>query len=101
MSFLYCISSFKGTSCFIGLSAFTSVDLIFHRFLELNLTLPEKKKIFVVNFPFLIDSLKPYTTPITTKKSAKHEDSFLPMLQYSLSQQQQSIKSMVAKIFIG
>ena len=54
-----------------------------------------------MNFPFLTDSLKPYTTPITTKKSAKHEDSFLPMLQYSLSQQQQSIKSMVAKIFIG
>ena len=38
------------------LLAFTSADIIFHKFLELYWTLPEKK-IFVTNFPFLTDSL--------------------------------------------
>ena len=40
------------------LLAFTSADIIFHKFLELHSTLSEKK-IFVANFPFLTDSLKP------------------------------------------
>ena len=40
------------------LLAFTSANIIFHKFLELHSTLSEKK-IFVLNFPFLTDSLKP------------------------------------------
>ena len=43
------------------LLAFISADIIFHTFLELHSTLFEKK-IFVSNFPFLMDSLKPPTT---------------------------------------
>ena len=39
------------------LLAFTLADIIFHKFLELHSTLPEKK-IFVTNFPFLMDLLK-------------------------------------------
>ena len=42
--------------CFI--LDFTSADIIFHQFLELYLTL-SGKKIFVIYFPFLTDSLKP------------------------------------------
>ena len=38
------------------LSAFTSADIVFHKFLDLHSTLTEKK-IFVMNFPFLTDSL--------------------------------------------
>ena len=41
--------------CFI--LDFTSADIIFHQFLELYLT--SGKKVFVINFPFLTDSLKP------------------------------------------
>ena len=36
----------------------SSADIIFHKFLELHSALSEKK-IFVTNFPFLTDSLKP------------------------------------------
>ena len=36
-----------------------SADMIFQKFLELHSTLSEKK-IFVTNFPFLMDSLKPH-----------------------------------------
>ena len=43
--------------CFFIL-AFTSADIIFHKFSELHATKSEKK-IFVGNFPFLTDSLKP------------------------------------------
>ena len=43
--------------------AFTSVDIIFLKFLDLHSTLPEKKKIFVTNFSFLTDSLNPPTPP--------------------------------------
>ena len=39
------------------LLAFTSADVIFHKFLELHSTLSEKK-IFFTNFPFLTDVLK-------------------------------------------
>ena len=46
----------------IVLLAFTSADIIFHKFLELHSTLSEKK-IFVTNFPYLMDSLKPLTPP--------------------------------------
>ena len=38
--------------------AFTSADIIFYKLLELHASLSEKK-IFVTNFPFLTDSLKP------------------------------------------
>ena len=38
--------------------AFTSADIIFHKLLELHSSLSEKR-IFVANFPFLTDSLKP------------------------------------------
>ena len=41
---------------FLFLLAFTSADIIFHKFLELHSKLSEKK-IFVTNFPFLTDSL--------------------------------------------
>ena len=48
--------------CFLlFLLAFISADIIFHTFLELHSTLFEKK-IFVSNFPILMDSLKPPTT---------------------------------------
>ena len=40
----------------VVLSAFTSADIVFHKFLDLHSTLTEKK-IFVMNFPFLTDSL--------------------------------------------
>ena len=42
---------------FCFMLAFTSTDIVFHRFLELHSTL-SGKKIFVINFPFLTDSLK-------------------------------------------
>ena len=38
--------------------AFTSADIIFHKFLELHATLSEKN-IFIKNFPILTDSLEP------------------------------------------
>ena len=41
--------------------AFTSADIICHRFLELHSTLSEKK-IFVINLLFLTDSLNPPPT---------------------------------------
>ena len=71
--FLHCISNFEGTSytnlhnratrsfiSFFYLVPFTSVDIIFHKLLELHSTFSEKK-IFVPDFPFLFltDSLKP------------------------------------------
>ena len=45
------------------LLAFASptTDIIFHKFLELHSKLSEKK-IFVINFPFLMDSLKSPTS---------------------------------------
>ena len=39
------------------LLAFTSADIIFHKFLELHSTLSENN-VFVTNFPFITDSLK-------------------------------------------
>ena len=64
--FLHYFSSFEGTTlknlsatrsfiscCFIV--AVTSTDIIFHKYLELRLTLSEKKKMFVTYYPFLID----------------------------------------------
>ena len=55
--------------CFmLFLLAFTSADIVFHTFLELQSTLSEKK-IFVMNSPFLKDSLK-------------RDKSFLLMLPY-------------------
>ena len=72
--FLRCVSRFEGTfrkNCkiqsvdllfLVVLRAFTSADIIFHKFLELQSTLSEKKKkkkIFIKKFPFLTDSLKP------------------------------------------
>ena len=61
---------------------FTSADIIFLTFLELHSTLSEKK-IFVTNFIFLKDSLKP-TTPLRPKlqKSTKRDESFLLILPY-------------------
>ena len=68
MSLLHCISVIK--ICMIShqifyfllfLLAFTSADIIFHKFLELHST--SDKKIFVTNFPFLTDSLKPPPLP--------------------------------------
>ena len=50
--------------CFI--LAFTSAGIIFHRLLELHSILSERK-IFVINFPVLTDSLKlhsPYPLPL-------------------------------------
>ena len=43
------------------LLAFTSADIIFHKFLELHST--SDKKIFVTNFPFLTNSFKPPPLP--------------------------------------
>ena len=45
--------------------AFTSRGIIFHNFLELHSTFTDKE-IFVTNFPFLKDSLKP-PTPLMAK----------------------------------
>ena len=68
VSLLHCISVIK--TCMIShqifyfllfLLAFTSADIIFHKFLELHST--SDKKIFVTNFPFLTDSLKPPPLP--------------------------------------
>ena len=75
MSFLHCISSFAGTSyknlsvytatrtftscCFM--LAFTSADIINHKFLELHSTLYLKKDFCHKFFFFLMDSLKPPT----------------------------------------
>ena len=60
------------------LLAFTSADIIFHKFLELHSTLSEKN--FITSFPFLTDSLKP-PTPLTTKiHKTKRDKSFLSML---------------------
>ena len=47
------------------LLAITSLDIIFHKFLELPSTLSEKKN-FVTNFSFLTDLLKPPPTPCPT-----------------------------------
>ena len=48
--------------------AFTSADIILHKLLELHSTLSGKKKNnFVINFPFLTDSLKLSPTPLTAK----------------------------------
>ena len=58
--------------CFLLLLlAFTSSDIIFHTFLELHSTLSEKK-IFVTNFPFLKDSLKP-PTPLKVTSATKQQ----------------------------
>ena len=62
----HCISSFEGTS-YKELSE-KSPDLLhqqisfFHKFLELPSTLSEKK-IFVTNFPFLMNSINPPHPP--------------------------------------
>ena len=45
---------------------FTSADIIFHKFLELHSTFSEKK-ISVMNFPFLTDSLKPSHHPLNSQ----------------------------------
>ena len=55
------------------LLALASVDIISHKFSELHSTLSEKK-IFVTNFPFLTDSLKP---PSQQPKSAKRNKSLV------------------------
>ena len=43
-------------------SAFTSADIIFHKFLELHSTLTDKKD-FCHKFSFLTDSLNPLPLP--------------------------------------
>ena len=48
----------------VFLLAFTLADIIFHKFLEVNSTLSEKKKIFVTNFHFLTYPLTRLTTKI-------------------------------------
>ena len=52
---LHCVSSFEGTSY---KELYDKSFFIFHRFLELSSILSEKK-IFVVNFPFSMNSVKP------------------------------------------
>ena len=52
---LHCVSSFEGTSY---KELYDKSFFIFHKFLELSSILSEKK-IFVVNFPFLMNSVKP------------------------------------------
>ena len=47
---------------FLFLLAFTSADIIVHKFLGLHSKLSEKK-IFVINFSFLTDSLTPPPPP--------------------------------------
>ena len=53
------------------LLAFTSADITFHKFLKLHSALSEEK-IFITNFPFLMDSLKPppptSTLPLSESK---------------------------------
>ena len=73
ISFLHCISSFKGTSYehlsgkairsyfFLSLLAFISADIIFQKYLKSH----SEKNIFITNFPFLTNSLTP-PTPIST-----------------------------------
>ena len=60
----------------VVLLAFTSANIIFHKYLELHSTLSEKRfssRIFL----FLMDSLK---SPTKLPKSAKRDKSFLLML---------------------
>ena len=49
-----------------SLLTFTSPDITFHKFSEHHPALSEKK-IFVTNFPFLTDSLKPTPTPLSSQ----------------------------------
>ena len=58
---LYLGYSYWIFSFFCFTLAFTSADIICHRFLELHSTLSEKK-IFVINLLFLTDSLNPPPT---------------------------------------
>ena len=60
------------------LLACTSADIIFHKILELHSTLSEKN-IFVTNFPFLTDSLKPPTPTSLTAKICWAWQKFLSM----------------------
>ena len=62
--------------------AFTSADIIFYKLLELHTSLSEKK-IFVTNFPFLTDSLKP-PHPLTGQNPLSVTKVFLSMLPYSI-----------------
>ena len=79
MSFLHYISSFEGTSyknlkdratnqifyLLLYLLPFTSADIIFYKSLEHHSILSEKK-IFLTNYSFLTDSLKP-PNPLTAE----------------------------------
>ena len=62
--------------------AFTSADIIFYKLLELHASLSEKK-IFVTNFPFLTDSLKP-PHPLTGQNPLSVTKVFLSMLPCSI-----------------
>ena len=62
---------------FLFLLDFPSAGIIFLKFLELHSTVSEKN-IFITNFPFLTDLLRP-PTPLQPK-STKHDKSFLSML---------------------
>ena len=48
---------------FVFISFFTSAGIIFVKFLELHSTI-SAKNIFVTNFPFLTDSLRPCPPPL-------------------------------------
>ena len=63
----YVLEVFLTKICFylLFLLAFTSANIIFHKFLKLHSALSEKN-IFVTNFPFLTDLLKP-PNPLTAK----------------------------------
>ena len=107
ISFLHCISSFKGTSYehlsgkairsyfFLSLLAFISADIIFQKYLKSH----SEKNIFITNFPFLTNSLTPpnphfHPLPPTHThrphphslqqwpKSAKHVDVPLAWIEY-------------------
>ena len=88
--FLRCVSRFEGTfrkNCkiqsvdllfLVVLRAFTSADIIFHKFLELQSTLSEKKKDFHQKVSFFNGFTQTLTPP--TPKSGKPHKSFLSML---------------------
>ena len=73
---------------YIDVLDFTSANIIFHKYLELHLTLSEKN-IFVTNFAFLTDLLKPHATPLTAKICTSVTRFLLMLSLHSLALHQQ------------
>ena len=59
---------------------FTSADIIFHKFLKHHHSALSEKKIFVMNFSFVVDSINPLTHPLNGQNLPKHGKSFFVVL---------------------